>query len=71
MPKKLEEHALKDIIFIAIFLFKPLVHAQTQMRAVRPEVVATGLRDVRQGPDGLLSVLTDSPQGKLIRLLPE
>ena len=29
------------------------------------------IRDVRQGPDGLLYVLTDSPQGKLIRLLPE
>ena len=29
------------------------------------------IRDVRQGPDGLLYVLTDSRQGKLIRLLPE
>lgn len=28
------------------------------------------IRDVRQGPDGLLYVLTDSPNGKLIRLLP-
>ena len=28
------------------------------------------IRDVRQGPDGLLYVLTDSRQGKLIRLLP-
>lgn len=28
------------------------------------------IRDVRQGPDGLLYVLTDSAQGKLIRLLP-
>ncbi len=28
------------------------------------------IRDVRQGPDGLLYVLTDSPSGKLIRLLP-
>ena len=28
------------------------------------------IRDVRQGPDGLLYVLTDSGQGKLIRLLP-
>lgn len=28
------------------------------------------IRDVRQGPDGLLYVLTDSARGKLIRLLP-
>lgn len=28
------------------------------------------IRDVRQGPDGLLYVLTDSTDGKLIRLLP-
>lgn len=28
------------------------------------------IRDVRQGPDGLLYVLTDSAQGKLVRLLP-
>ena len=28
------------------------------------------IRDVRQGPDGLLYVLTDSPRGRLIRLLP-
>jgi len=28
------------------------------------------IRDVRQGPDGLLYVLTDSSNGKLMRLLP-
>lgn len=28
------------------------------------------IRDVRQGPDGWLYVLTDSPQGRLLRLLP-
>jgi glucose/arabinose dehydrogenase len=28
------------------------------------------IRDVRQGPDGLLYLLTDSPNGRLIRLLP-
>ena len=28
------------------------------------------IRDVRQGPDGLLYVLTDSAQGRLLRLLP-
>ena len=29
------------------------------------------IRDVRQGPDGLLYVLTDSPQGRLARLQPQ
>lgn len=29
------------------------------------------IRDVRQGPDGLLYVLTDAPNGRLIRLLPD
>ena len=33
--------------------------------------VGERIRDVRQGPDGLLYVLTDSSDGKLIRLLPE
>ena len=32
--------------------------------------IAERIRDVRQGPDGLLYVLTDSSNGKLIRLLP-
>lgn len=32
--------------------------------------VGERIRDVRQGPDGLLYVLTDSNNGKLIRLLP-
>ena len=28
------------------------------------------IRDVRQGPDGLLYVLTDSPRGRLLRVQP-
>ena len=28
------------------------------------------IRDVRQGPDGLIYLLTDEDEGKLIRLLP-
>jgi glucose/arabinose dehydrogenase len=28
------------------------------------------VRDVRQGPDGLLYLLTDESDGKLVRLLP-
>ena len=34
------------------------------------EGVGERIRDVKQGPDGLLYVLTDSRDGKLIRLLP-
>jgi glucose/arabinose dehydrogenase len=41
---------------------------------VKEEVLLTGLksriRDVRQGPDGLLYVLTDSADGQLLRLQP-
>ncbi len=33
--------------------------------------VGERIRDVRQGPDGLLYVLTDNANGKLIRLLPQ
>ena len=43
-------------------------------KVVREEKLLTGLnqriRDVRQGPDGLIYVLTDSSNGQLIRLLP-
>ena len=34
------------------------------------EDVGQRIRDVRQGPDGLLYVVTDSPSGKLLGLLP-
>ena len=29
------------------------------------------LRDVRAGPDGALYLLTDSPQGRVLRILPK
>ncbi|HTK70430.1 MAG TPA: PQQ-dependent sugar dehydrogenase, partial [Candidatus Eisenbacteria bacterium] len=28
------------------------------------------IRDVRQGPDGLLYLLTDNPQGRILKLVP-
>ena len=34
------------------------------------EDVGQRIRDVRQGPDGLLYVVTDSPAGQLIRVQP-
>ncbi|PWW46231.1 PQQ-dependent sugar dehydrogenase [Melaminivora alkalimesophila] len=44
-------------------------------RVVRDEYLLDGLgariRDVRQGPDGWLYLLTDSPDGRLLRLKPE
>ena len=45
-----------------------------QGKVVREHKLLEGagrIRDVRQGPDGLLYVLTDSPQGRLIRLQPQ
>jgi len=35
-----------------------------------PVEVGDRVRDVRQGPDGLLYLITDSPKGKLLRLVP-
>jgi glucose/arabinose dehydrogenase len=35
------------------------------------ESVCGRIRDVRQGPDGLLYVLTDEEQGALLRIEPE
>ena len=35
-----------------------------------PVDIGDRVRDVRQGPDGLLYLITDSPNGQLLRLLP-
>ena len=29
------------------------------------------IRDVRQGPDGAIYVLTDSPKGRILKLVPK
>jgi glucose/arabinose dehydrogenase len=41
-------------------------------RVVGEEKLTIGarVRDVRQGPDGYLYVLTDEPNGRLLRILP-
>ncbi|MDI1238329.1 MAG: PQQ-dependent sugar dehydrogenase [Polaromonas sp.] len=48
--------------------------APFQGKVVREHKLLEGggerIRDVRQGPDGLLYVLTDSPRGRLLRLQP-
>jgi glucose/arabinose dehydrogenase len=42
-------------------------------RVVGQERIPIGsrVRDVRQGPDGAVYLLTDEPQGKLLRIVPE
>ncbi len=57
-------------------LYGVLVRLQLeQQRVVSEEILLRDLkeriRDVREGPDGYLYVLTDSPRGRVIRLTPE
>jgi glucose/arabinose dehydrogenase len=67
--------AWKGNLFIGSLKFQYLDRIELQGGRVVAEHrlledVGQRIRDVRQGPDGLLYVLTDSPSGKLIRLLP-
>ena len=61
-------------LFIGSLKFNQLVRLVLSDRRVirehRLEGLGERLRDVRQGPDGLLYLLTDSPKGRLLRLLP-
>ncbi|QBK05733.1 PQQ-dependent sugar dehydrogenase [Hylemonella gracilis] len=41
-----------------------------ESRMVEPKAIGQRVRDVRQGPDGFIYVLTDHPQGRLLRLVP-
>ncbi len=63
-------------LFVGSLKFKHLARLQMQGdKVVREEKLLEDLkqriRDVRQGPDGLLYVLTDEDQGQLIRLKPQ
>ncbi len=66
--------AMKGNLFIGSLKFGYLARLELAGGRVAAEhrLLATGerVRDVRQGPDGLLYVLTDSPRGRLLRLLP-
>jgi len=42
-----------------------VVHEEVMLESLKERI-----RDVRQGPDGLLYLLTDSPQGRLLRVEP-
>lgn len=67
--------AWRGNLFVGSLKFRNLVRVVLDgTRVVEQEVLledAFGrIRDVRQGPDGLLYVLTDDPNGRLIRLQP-
>lgn len=67
--------AWKGSLFIGSLKFGTLHRLEVaQGKVQREEKLLQGngerLRDVRQGPDGLLYLLTDSPQGRLLRLQP-
>lgn len=65
----------KGSLFIGSLKFQRLHRLQLQGdKVVQDEILLPDLkarvRDVRQGPDGLLYLLTDSPDGKLLRVKP-
>ena len=66
--------ALKGSLFIGSLKFTNLVRLEIESgKVVREHKLLEGVgrvRDVRQGPDGLLYLLTDSPSGQLLRVLP-
>jgi aldose sugar dehydrogenase len=65
--------AMKGNLFIGSLKFGYLARLELSGGKVLREHKLLGgdrVRDVRQGPDGLLYVLTDSQQGSLLRLLP-
>ena len=66
----------KDNLFIGSLKFSTLVRLQMQgNRVIHEERLLKNdfgrIRDVRQGPDGLIYILTDASAGKLLRLTPD
>lgn len=62
-------------LFVGSLKFQYLTRLELDGAQVRaehrvPVQIGQRVRDVRQGPDGLLYLLTDSPSGRLLRLLP-
>jgi len=66
--------ALRGQLFVGSLKFRQLVQLELAegrvVREMRSDPAGERVRDVRQGPDGWLYLLTDSPQGRLLRLLP-
>ena len=64
--------AWKGSLFVGSLKFGQLVRLELKDgRVYREERLGVGerVRDVRQGPDGWLYLLTDSPRGRLLRVL--
>ncbi len=65
--------AMKDSLFVGSLKFGYLARLElADGRVVREHKLLSGVgrvRDVREGPDGLLYLLTDSAQGKLVRVV--
>ncbi|MEW7999656.1 MAG: PQQ-dependent sugar dehydrogenase [Candidatus Thiodiazotropha endolucinida] len=65
----------KGDLFVGSLKFQQLVRLELDgEKVIHEERLLTGnlgrIRDIRQGPDGLIYLLTDSHDGKLIRLFP-
>ena len=67
--------AMKGNLFVGSLKFSYLARLElANGKVVREHKLLSGgqrVRDVRQGPDGLLYVLTDSPNASLLRLTPQ
>ena len=67
--------AMKGNLFVGSLKFGYLVRLELAGgKVVREHKLMTGderVRDVRQGPDGLLYLLTDMPKGGFLRLVPQ
>ncbi len=66
--------AWRGNLFVGSLKFSQLVRLELAggrvVREQRLDGVGERVRDVRQGPDGFLYLLTDSPKGRLLRVLP-
>ena len=65
----------RDNLFIGSLKFGLLVRLELKPTGVSHEerlfeALGERIRDVRQGPDGLLYLLTDSPEGRILRVEP-
>ena len=65
---------MRGNLFIGSLKFRQVVRLELDgarvTREQRFDPAGDRIRDIRQGPDGWLYLLTDSPQGRLLRLLP-
>ncbi len=60
-------------VFVGALKFKQVIRLEADEPGMQGEVIEFDqrVRDIRQGPDGFVYVLTDDTQGKLIRLEPK